>query len=95
LLEEVPIHDTTLEQPDTQNRSRESVRMSYKIRDSIGNESMNDHALNPDVKYLQEMAKLQEDALLWTCFKYFSLPFYILGFLGFFFPYVYAFVPVH
>jgi hypothetical protein len=56
---------------------------------------MNDPALNPDVKYLQEMAKLQENALLWTCLKYFQLPFYILGFLGFFFPYVYAFVPVH
>jgi hypothetical protein len=58
LLEEVPFHDTTLEQTDMQNRSRESVRMSYQMRDSIGNESMNDPAQNPDVKYLQEMAKL-------------------------------------
>ena len=41
------------------------------------------------------MAKLQENALLWACFRYFQLPFFILGFLGFFFPYVYAFVPVH
>ena len=41
------------------------------------------------------MAKLQENALLWACFKYFQLPFFILGFLGFFFPYMYAFVPVH
>jgi len=40
-------------------------------RESIGNEVNNDPAYNQDVAYINEMAKLQENALLWTCFKYF------------------------
>lgn len=89
LAEEIPLHDTTLEQTDFREASRISERQSNDIS------MMNDPKHTRDVQYITEMAKLQENALLWICFKYFLLPFYVLGLFGCFFPYVYAFVPVH
>lgn len=62
--------DTTLDQDEfAKLRTTErSQRVSSKNRDSI---ISNDPVINPDIKYLSEMAKLQEDALLWNCLKYF------------------------
>lgn len=66
----MPMGDTTLDQDEfAKLRTTErSQRVSNKNRDSI---TSNDPAINPDIKYLLEMAKLQEDALLWNCLKYF------------------------
>jgi hypothetical protein len=41
------------------------------------------------------MSFLRESVLLKKVFGYFTLPFMVFGILALFFPYVYAFVPVH
>jgi hypothetical protein len=50
--------------------------------------------LKPEFNYLSKMTSLQENILLSKVFLYNS-PLYAIGILGCFYPWIYAFVPVH
>lgn len=68
-------------------------RISQNLRESLTSsymaESMQEH------KYIKEMISLREEVLIKKSLMYFILPAFILGVIGFIFPYVFAFLPSH
>jgi hypothetical protein len=68
-------------------------RISQNLKESL--DSSNIYGSIQEQLYIKEMQGINEDVLIRKGFYKFTLPMLILGFLGYWFPYIYALLPSH